>query len=129
VHHDDDADVARPVGTGTTPAADLRAATGARVRVVRSDRRHWVPCGVVHCVGAVLVEVLGTTREGPAPQMVLELSCPVDFGWPREVFEPGEELTVRFYPRRRPWPRAWGAERLPAGVVSRQVAAIWPAGA
>lgn len=111
-----------------TPTFDARSATGARVRIVRVYRRGWVPCGVVHCVGAVLVDVVGGPRHMPAPQLVLELSCPADYGWPAGTFQPGAELTVRLYRKRQPWPRAWAREKLPSGVVTRQVAAIWPSG-
>ncbi len=85
------------------PPFDPAGASHLQARIVDLYKRAgWAPCGVLHSVGAIEVEVLGHGR--PRPRMVLFVSCPVDTlsGVNLEV---GQLLDVSLYAKAQTWPK------------------------
>jgi hypothetical protein len=100
-----------------TPTFDPKTVPEIEARVVSLlQRTGWSPCGVIHSVGAIEVEVLGVGE--PAPHMILFVSCPADFGH-RELLVEGKRVAVTLHARRQMWPRP--AARLPDDLPVRYV--------
>lgn len=85
------------------------------------DSRGWAPCGVIHSVGMIVVEVLEV--EEPAPRMALILSCPADMRRVRPI-QVGKVLEVTLHARRQPWPKPTVAP--PEGLPVRYVLGLAP---
>ncbi len=62
----------------------------------------WAPCGILHSVGAIEVEVLG--HGDPGPHMVLFVSCPADM-LSAVKLEVGEVLQVSLHAKAQTWPK------------------------
>ncbi len=92
--------------------------TAIRFKIVAiPNRKDWVPCGVMHSIGALEVEVLDVGE--PPPRMLLLVSCPADMR--RVKLAVGETLTATLHRRKQPWP---GVRGLPADLPRRQVASF-----
>ena len=100
------------------PSFDAQQVRAARVRIVDVPGQQRAPCGIVHSVGAIEVEVLEVGE--PPPQMILYVSCPVDVG--RGVLQVGKILDVKLHRRRQPWPKP--RIELPEGVPVRYVSSL-----
>lgn len=104
------------------PTIDLATTTTLRARIVAiPNRKQWVPCGIIHSIGALEVEVLDA-GEAP-PRMLLLLSCPVDGHRNHPKLEVGATISVSLHRRKQPWPSVQGlAKDLPC----RQVESFLP---
>jgi len=100
------------------PSFDPLTARAARIRVVVVHDRYWSPCGIIHSVGAIEVEVLDAGE--PPPRMLLHISCPADVG--HDVLAVGKILDVELHAREQPWPRPTG--ELPEHLPVRYVASL-----
>lgn len=92
-----------PSAADLPPPFDAKAVTQIAARIVDVyDRAGWAPCGVIHSVGAVEVEVLGYAT--PGPRMLLMVSCPVDHH-PRSLLAVDNEVKVKLHTKRQWWPK------------------------
>ncbi len=111
-----------PAITGAFDAATV-AVVRARI-VVIPNRKSWVPCGGMHSIGALEVEVLEVGE--PAPRLVLMVSCPVDGKRHGSGLTVGATITATLHARKQSWP---GVRGLPEGVPRRYVASYTDASA
>ncbi|MFV8754086.1 hypothetical protein ACNOYE_26370 [Nannocystaceae bacterium ST9] len=104
-----------------TPVAtfDPNTALEFRARIVEvHNRKNWVPCGYIHSVGALEVEVVDVGE--PPPRVLLFVSCPVDrHGGPR--LEAGTLVEVTLHARKQSWPSVGG---LPKQLPRRYVKSL-----
>ncbi len=97
------------------PVFDPTTATGFRARIVEvHNRKQWVPCGYIHSVGVLEVEVLDVGD--PAPHVLLFVSCPVDRSGPK--LAAGTLVEVTLYARKQRWTTISG---LPKHLPQRYV--------
>ena len=103
------------------PVFDPATATSLRARIVAiPNRKHWVPCGRRHTVGALVVEVLDVGE--PPPRMLLFVSCPADLRrGPKLAI--GATISVQLHARKQSWPAVGG---LPPELSRRYVASFDP---
>lgn len=99
------------------PSFDPLTAEAARVRITKI-LADGPPCGIVHAIGLIEVEVLDAGD--PPPTMALYISCPADVG--RGVLTVGNVVRVKFHKRRQSWPRP--RTKLPPELPTRDVKAI-----
>ncbi len=92
-------------------APDRAAVLVGRVVAVHDEGTG--PCGVMHSVGAIEVEVLEVGE--PPPHLGLYVSCPSDR---RPRLEVGQTYRMELHRRRRPW-QPLPAKRLPAALPVR----------
>ena len=112
---------AEPVAAEPVAAAiDLATVAAVRAKIVAiPNRKSWVPCGILHSIGALEVEVLDAGE--PPPRMVLLVACPVPMHGRK--LEVGATVSVKLYARKQRWPAVGG---LPKELVKRQVAEFVP---
>lgn len=113
-----------PAPAPTPVVFDAASVTTLRAKIIAiPNRESWVPCGYVHSIGALEVEVLDVGE--PPPAMILLISCPVDLGLGRGLqgqrLEVGATIVVSLHAKDRPWPRVG---RLAKELPRRQVAAF-----
>lgn len=101
---------------------DPLASTEVDVRITRILDKGQGPCGVLHSVGALEVEVLGAGE--PAPTLILYVSCPNDVAFNRMIAV-GASVHVTLHAHRQSWPKP--RVELPEGVVVRYVRSMDPA--
>lgn len=102
-----------------TQVVDLLKIRKARARIVALFDVRGPPCGVLHTVGAIEVELLDLGE--PAPRLGLYISCPTDLQ-PHGILEVGRVLDLRFHKRKQSWPRP--VKRPPENLVLRYVSSI-----
>lgn len=104
-------------------AFDPATAASLRARIVAiPNRKHWVPCGGRHSVGALEVEVQDAGE--PPPRMILFVSCPADLRRAPKLAI-GAVIAVKLHARKQTWPAVGG---LSPGLPRRYVAAFAPDG-
>lgn len=103
------------------PTFDATTISEIDARIVTVYDDHWSACGVIHSVGAVVVEVLGVGE--PRPQMVLFISCPVDAGR-YKLLEAGKQVTVELHAKKQGWPRP--PDAFPKDLPVRYVKTLSP---
>lgn len=107
-----------PANEPAPAPVDLKTVSALRFKIVAiPNRKHWVPCGLMHSIGALEVEVLDAGE--PPPRMLLLVSCPTSVRGVK--LEVGETMTATLHRRRQPWP---GVHGLPPELVRRQVASL-----
>ncbi len=79
------------------------------------------PCGVLHSVAAIEVEVLGFGD--PRPRIGLYVSCPADLQ-PRGMLTVGKRLRVVLFAKRQGWPKP--ANRFGEGLEVRYARRLQP---
>ena len=116
-----DPNVGGPAASATEPTFDPAAATEATVRVTKIVDVGGPPCGVLHSVGAIEVEVLGVGE--PPPPLGLYVSCPADLQ-PKGMLEVGRVLRSTMHVRKQPWPKP--ARRLDPALTVRYAKTLTP---
>jgi hypothetical protein len=79
------------------------------------------PCGILHSVGALLVEVHGAGD--PHPRLVVYVSCPADIPH-RGLLEAGQRVHIDLHARKQSWPKP--PAKLPEGVPVRYAKKLQP---
>lgn len=105
----------------TRPAVDLTTVRQATVTVTKVVDPGGPPCGVLHSVAAVEVDVLGVR---PPSALALYVSCPADLR-PRDMLQVGRTLDVTLHAKRQSWPKP--AHRHGSDLPVRYVKRLAPA--